>query len=320
MGVILIAAFVGALAVLIFFVGIYLTVERPDDLSERLELYATVAQGDGGRRGRRREGGLRSLLARLDRLLTGRSAAQRLGLYLAQASLRMTVPEFLAIELGATVTGACLGFLLRGYLITAIACAAIGAALPLFLVMRRRGKRLKAFQDQLVDVLSLIVGSIRGGHALPTALDLVSRELPPPASEEFAAVLREIGLGLTQAEALNNLVKRMESPDLELVVTAVNISHEVGGNLSLVLDKITETIRERIRLQGEIRVLTTQQRLTSYLLVALPFVLSAVLALINPEWMMRLFAPGWVRIIPAFAVVSVFIGFVITQKMTRIEV
>jgi tight adherence protein B len=320
LGTALFAALIGALAVLAFFVSVYHAVERPDDLSERLEAYATVARGDGSGRSRRREGGMRSLMGRLDRLLSGRGAAQRLALNLAQAKLRMTVPEFLAIEIGATVVGGLLGFALRGYVITAIVCAVIGAALPIALVSRRRGKRLKAFEDQLVDVLSLIVGSIRGGHALPTALDLVSQELGPPAAEEFAYVLREIGLGLTQSEALNNLVRRMESQDLQLVVSAVNISHEVGGNLSVVLEKIAETIRERIRLQGEIRVLTTQQRLTSYLLAGLPFVLAAILSMINPEWMMRLFAPGWYRIIPAYAITSVLIGFVITQKLTRIEV
>ncbi|MDI7276476.1 MAG: type II secretion system F family protein [Anaerolineae bacterium] len=316
----LIAALVGAMAVVALFAGIYSVADRPDDVTSRLEVYAAVSHGDSGQRRQRGHGGLRAVLGRVDRLLTGRGMAQRLALMLAQASLRMTVPEFLVIEMSAAVVGGCVGFILRGYLVTAVACAALGAALPLIFVARRRGKRIKSFHDQLVDVLSLVVGSIRGGHALPTALDLVSKELSPPASEEFAHVLREMGLGLTQTEALNNLVKRMESGDLQLVVTAVNISHEVGGNLSLVLDKIAETIRERIRLQGEIRVLTTQQRLTSYLLVALPFVLAMVLALINPDWIMRMFAPGWVRIIPVFATVSVLIGFVITQKLTKIEV
>ncbi|HOG48737.1 MAG TPA: type II secretion system F family protein, partial [Anaerolineae bacterium] len=184
----------------------------------------------------------------------------------------------------------------------------------------RRQKRIKAFHDQLIDVLTLIVGSLRGGHALLTALDLVSKELGPPASEEFDRVLREIGFGLTQAEALNNLVIRMETDDLQLIVTAVNISHEVGGNLSTVLEKITETLRERIRLQGEIRVLTTQQRLTSYVLAALPLVLTVVLGVMNPGWIMQLLQPGWTRLIPVAALASDAVGFVLAQLLTRIEV
>ena len=315
----LVVALVTALAVMAFFVGIYVVVERPDDLSDRLLAYAGVETPTQAKTRTRRKGVAR-LLALFDRLLTGRSIAQRLALHLAQANLRLTVPEFLVIVLCCGTVGFAFGFALQRQLVSALAGALLALALPLLFLQQRRHKRIKAFHDQLIDVLSLVVGSLRGGHALLTALDLVSKELNPPASEEFARVLREIGYGLTQTEALNNLVLRMETNDLQLVVTAVNISHEVGGNLSLVLEKIAETIRERIRLQGEIRVLTTQQRLTTYLLAALPFVLATVLAIINPDWIMGLFKPGWVRIIPFGALAAEIIGFFIAQKLTRIEV
>jgi len=318
-GITLIAALLGALAVIAFFAGIYFTAERSAGVTDRLEVYTAGPQAEGGT-SRKRRSGLAPVLSRLDRLLSGQHLAQRLALQLAQANIQMTFPEFLVVELSATVVGGALGLILRGYLVSAIAGGVLGLAVPLIVVQRKRQKRIGAFHDQLVDVLSLVVGSLRGGHALPTALDLVAKELAPPACEEFGRVLREIGFGLTQTEALNNLVTRMESDDLQLVVTAVNISHEVGGNLSLVLEKIAETIRERVRLQGEIRVLTTQQRLTTYLLVALPLVLSVVLSLINPGWIMRLFAPGWVRIIPVTALTFEVLGFFISQKLTRIEV
>lgn len=319
MGIVLLCAFIGTLAVATFFVGVYSVVERGDEVSGRLAAYAASTREQVGG-SIRRAGGLSALFGRLDRLVSSRNIAQRLALQLAQANIRTTVAEFAVVEISMSVVGAMVGFVVGGYTISGIAGALGGLLLPVLWVQRRRARRVKAFHDQLTDVLSLTVGSLRGGHALPTALDLVSKELGPPASEEFTRVLREIGFGLSQAEALNNLVKRMENDDLQLVVTAVNISHEVGGNLSLVLEKIAETIRERIRLQGEIRVLTTQQRLTSYLLVALPFALGLILALINPKWMMQMFAPGWVRIIPATATVMVFIGFLITRRLIRIEV
>ena len=196
----------------------------------------------------------------------------------------------------------------------------IGLAIPWLALERKRHQRLAAFRDQLIDVLVLIVGSLRSGHGLTNALDLVSKETDPPAADEFARVLREVGFGLSLNQALENLVGRVESEDLDLVVTAININQEVGGNLTLVLEKIAATIRERIRLQGEVRVLTTQQRLTSYLLVGLPFFLGTILALMNPSWMMRLFKPGWIRIVPITAVFLEVVGFLITRRLIRIDV
>lgn len=319
MGTAILCAFIGSLAIIAFFFGVYTQVEGSDNITGRLALYAASTREETAPDAERR-GGLTLMLRRLDRVLTGQNIARDLALRLAQANVRTTVPEFAVVEICAAVVGAAVGYLVGGYLISGIAGGVLGLAVPYLLVQRKRTKRIKDFHDQLTDVLSLIVGSLRGGHALPTALNLVSNELGPPASEEFTRVLREIGFGLSQTEALNNLVKRMENEDLQLVVTAVNISHEVGGNLSLVLEKIAETIRERIRLQGEIRVLTTQQRLTTYLLVALPIGLGAILAVISPQWMMRMFEPGPVRIIPAAALMSEMIGFILAQKATKIEV
>ncbi len=306
------------LAVLAGVMGVYIVVEKPGDITHRLEAYAAVRQGAPEKREARR--GMSRLLSALDRLLSGQATGRALALRLAQANVRMTVPEFVVISVSLAVALGMVGFVFQRLVISGLAAGLVGFALPWVLVESRRGRRIKAFHDQLIDVLTLVVGSLRGGHALLTALDLVSKELGPPASEEFDRVLREIGFGLSQAEALNNLVARMETDDLQLIVTAVNISHEVGGNLSTVLEKITETLRERIRLQGEIRVLTTQQRLTSYVLAALPLVLTVVLSLLNPMWIMQLFQPGWVRIIPAVALTSDVVGFLITQRLTKIEV
>jgi len=309
---------ISTLAVLAFFIGIYVVVERPGSIADRLETYAAVRRPQSERTEGRK--GISRLLGRIDQLLRGRSGANKLALRLAQANMRITVPEFIVITASVSAVLGMLGFVVQRHIVSGVAMAAIGLAVPWVFMEVRRQKRIKAFHDQLIDVLTLIVGSLRGGHALLTALDLVSKELGPPASEEFDRVLREIGFGLTQAEALNNLVIRMETDDLQLIVTAVNISHEVGGNLSTVLEKITETLRERIRLQGEIRVLTTQQRLTSYVLAALPLVLTVVLGVMNPGWIMQLLQPGWTRLIPVAALASDAVGFVLAQLLTRIEV
>jgi len=185
---------------------------------------------------------------------------------------------------------------------------------------RRQEKRLAAFNNQLGDVLTLLVGSLRAGYSLLHAMDTVVGQVAPPASEEFGRVVREVNLGLPLEEALENLVRRVGSDDLELMVAAINIHHEVGGNLADVLETIEETIRQRVRLQGEIRILTTQQRVTGYILTFLPFILAGILFLINPTYMMRLFTPGWTLAIPIGALISVFLGFLIMRRIVAIEV
>lgn len=317
MGPALLIGLTVAAAVLLFCLGIYFLVERHGDVSARVEHYASLSSPHDEEDPRKH--GLRRTLISLDRVISGQAFARRLGLRLTQANLRLTVPEFLGAWLLATVGGGLLGLALRGHMLSGIAGAVIGLGVPWLWLSRRRDRRLHLFQDQLVDVLVLIVGSLRSGHGLLNAMEVVAKELEVPAGEEFARVQREIGFGLSQVQALDNLATRMESEDLRLMVTAISINQEVGGNLSLVLDKIAETIRERVRLLGEVRVLTTQQRLTSYLLVGLPFFLALVLFLVNPEWMMQLFRPPW-YIVPAVATASTFVGYMITRRVIRIDV
>ncbi|MDI7274445.1 MAG: type II secretion system F family protein [Anaerolineae bacterium] len=317
MGSAVFAGAASALAVLALFMGVHALAAAPAGLSARLEAYATT--------GRRRSASARDprprdrVLAALDSLLAGRQVAERIALCLAQANLRLTVSEFLGGTFAAGAAGAIVGSALGSHPLSALAGAALGLAIPWLLLERKRRKRIAAFHGQLIDVLVLMVGSLRSGHGLLNALELASRELSPPASEEFARVVREIGFGLSQSEALENLVRRMETDDLQLMVTAINISHEVGGNVSDVLEKIAGTVRERIRLNGEIRVLTTQQRLTSYLLVALPIVLGLVLSVMSPRYVMAMFRPPWV-VIPIVALFLELVGFALAQRFTRIQV
>src|SRR3972149_11415990 len=144
--------------------------------------------------------------------------------------------------------------------------------------------------------------------------------MKPPASEEFRRVLRETGLGVARPKALRNRAARMGNDDVDLVVTAVEIQYQVGGNLTTMLSAVTETIRERVRLLGEVRVLTTQQRYTGYLLSVLPFFIGAMLFIMNPTYMMRLFEPGPILCIPIGALLGIVLGHLSIQRIARIEV
>jgi tight adherence protein B len=166
----------------------------------------------------------------------------------------------------------------------------------------------------------LINGAVRAGFSLLQAMEVVEREMAAPASEEFRRVQREVGLGLPLGEALGNLSARMQNDDLDLMVTAINIQGRVGGNLSTMLAAVTETIRDRVRLFAEVRVLTTQQRYTSYLLSLLPFFIAGILFLLNPDYMSRLFDPGPYLCIPIGAVIGIVLGYFAIRRLGKIEV
>jgi tight adherence protein B len=164
-----------------------------------------------------------------------------------------------------------------------------------------------------------MTGAVRAGFSFLQAMEVVVREIAPPASEEFGRALREVSIGRPVSQSLTDLALRMESKDLDLLVTAITIQYQVGGNLTTMLTSVTETIRERIRLYGEVRVLTTQARMTAYILALLPIFLAGILFLINPEYMSRLFDRS-VICIPIGAMVGIILGFIIVQRMARIDI
>jgi tight adherence protein B len=198
--------------------------------------------------------------------------------------------------------------------------AVASAFVPTLYVRWRQRRRLAAFNNQLGDVVNVLIGSLRAGYGLLQSFDYVSDRLPDPAANEFGRVVREVSLGLSMNEALANVLKRVESDDLELMVTAISIHHEVGGNLTTILESISETIRERVRIKREISSLTAMQRYSAYVLVLLPFMVSGVLFLMNPAYMLRLFEPGPTLCIPLGAFILMVMGFLITRRIVAIEV
>jgi tight adherence protein B len=180
-------------------------------------------------------------------------------------------------------------------------------------------QRLKAFNGQLADTISLMANSLRSGYSLLQSMELVARESPEPIGSEFKRVVREVGLGISPQEALSNLYRRMASDDLDLLITAINIQYEVGGNLAHILDTIAHTIRERVRIKGEIQVLTTQGRVTGYLVTSLPFIIAVIVTLINPNYMNALWEFPWI-IMPICGGVMIFVGYMVIRRIVNIEI
>lgn len=243
---------------------------------------------------------------------------------LARADLKITVGEFRVMRLTAASIGFLLGLAIPvgAPILLAIVLLASGYFFPLMWVARRKRARQQLFDGQLADTITLMSGALRSGYSLLQAMELVAREGTPPVSLEFDRVVREVGLGLSPEEALANLVDRMQSEDLELFVTAINVQREVGGNLVEVMETIANTIRERVKLQGTVRVLTSQQQFSGYVIALLPVGLALMLGIINPKYMLGVFTStmfcGWTMF--GCSAIMLLTGFLIIKQIVNIQV
>ena len=316
-----------AAAVALALLGLSRAVQSRGDAEERIDQWVSqappVSQGAGPQAGAGDDRTLarhNNLVSKMDQLLARRGFAAGLATDLARADLPLTVSEYLAICLGLTLAGFLIGYTVGRNLGFSVLLGLVCAFIPQIYVSRRRAKRLSTFNGQLVDVLERLVGSLRSGYGLSQAVEWVAKQMPDPAGGEFGRVVREMQLGRSLAQALDSMVRRLDSDDLVLIVTAIQIQYEVGGSLADILETVVETIRERIRIQREIRVLTAQQRFSGYVLIALPIGLAILLYIMNPDYEGRLFEPGPTLCIPIGAAIMMLIGYLIMRKIIQIEV
>jgi tight adherence protein B len=313
------AALAVGLAGIVTVLGLANVLAGSDDVSERLETYALVPEEIQRRQGSWGRSSVIRMRLRLNSLLSF-FVSEALSLRLQSANWPITESEFILIRFWSVVAGLALGWLLFRNILPGIGLAIIAYLIPEFLLRRRIYSRRLQFEKQLVDVLVLVKGAVRAGVGFLQSLDIVIQEMNAPASEEFRRVRREVGLGLPLGQALANLHTRMENDDLYLLITAININSQVGGNLSTMLEAVTNTIRERYRLFSEIRALTAMQRYSGYMLTLLPFLTAAILFVLNPDYMSRMFEPGIWLCIPIGALILVLLGNIVIRMMSRIEV
>ena len=328
-------AALAAFAVILIALGLAGT-GRPS-LEQRLERYATQRQGEPEKKGSSVSLGDiiqgSAALAQLNRGLEQRGFGANLARDIARADLKLRVGEYLAIWI-SVAAGVPLVLIILSSFVPALANpiiwivgGVVGFLLPRFWLNRRKSKRLKAFNAQLADTIMLIANALRAGSSFLQAIELVVRESRPPINVEFGRVIREVNLGLPFDAALENMVRRVRSDDLELMVTAIAIQHQVGGNLAEILDTISHTIRERVRIQGEIRSLTAMQRYSGYLVAFLPIGLTGIIFLIAPTFLEPMFQkppellglPLGVCIL-ALAGFSMMIGMLTIRRIVDIEV
>lgn len=315
----------GGLALLLLIVGVVLTYRSSRSLvEERLDKYLgaeAIEDIEAQREAQRQREGA------VDRQLARTGWWEKVSRDLARANLRLKPMEYIWLRLGLTVVGTILGYGIGGgTLVFTLGGLVLGYfSLGMFVKMRQR-QRLSRFNSQLPDMLNLMVNGLRAGYSTLQALEAVSREMPDPISTEFRRVVREVQIGIPLEDALDNLLRRIPSDDLDLVITAINIQREVGGNLADILETISSTIRDRVRLKGEIRVLTSQVRFSGTALAILPIALFFLIYRMNPSYMGQLVQPDNPAVKPigyciiGTGLILIAVGYVVMNKIADIEV
>jgi tight adherence protein B len=311
----------GGLAVSLFMVGIVVELISSKSLANERINQLTAADREINEEIRRRPNPLSDWL---NQNVEKSTYGSRLSRSLAQADLKMKPGEYVALIIISVLSVGMLGYFVGGKsLIVAAITGIFGFFIPGMYLNGQKSRRLIKFSDQLPDMLNLVVNGLRAGYSTMQAMESVSKEMPAPICDEFRRVVQEMQLGVSMEASLENLLRRIPSDDLDLVITAINVQREVGGNLAEILDTITHTIRERIRVKGEIRVLTTQVMYSGRFLSLLPIIVIGVLYLLNREYMMEFFKPesgfcGYIAL--GLGAILIIAGYFTMNKLAQIEV
>jgi tight adherence protein B len=306
----------GAVGVLIVVMGLAANRQPSADAELHMDGFNPAA-ASATKRGSFLEG----MLEGFNKSLTKRGGrSSRLTEELAKADLKLRVSEYVVLVVGLILL-LCLVLLLRFHNpILMLVGIPVGYFAPGFFLKFRQRRRLKAFNNQLGDTIVLLSNALKAGYSFAQAMATIAKSSSPPMADEFSRAVREMNLGVSVDDALQHMVKRIESEDFDLMVTAVQIHRVVGGNLAEILDTIAFTIRERIRIQGEIRTLTAQARASGYIITGLPFALALILTFISPSYITPLFHEWLGYVLIGIGLVSIAIGYGIISKITNIQV
>lgn len=308
------------LATALFFTGLLLWFARGPNTLRQLDFYDQGPAGLNGEEATAHGDSIKArMLGAVDYVASKRGINLIMQQKLERAGLPLRSTEYIYFHVLSVVAIGLVALFLAGLPI-AIMFILIASVLPIIFLDVAVERRKRAFEDQLPDILSLVAGSLRAGWGLLQAIEMVVREMGPPASEELKRVETEARLGLPVEEALWKMAERLNSNDFRWAVSAINIQRDVGGNLAEVLDIVAATMRDRAALRRHIRALTAEGRLSAVVLVALPFVELFLLLMINPEYMAPVFSSLFGVVLFTVGTILLLIGIVWLQRVIRVEV
>jgi tight adherence protein B len=270
---------------------------------------------------------LRERINRPFQALADRSSRQRrlnggltLAEHLARADLKLRTSEFVMIQVAFLIVGATFGLLRFGFSAQFVISAVVWYLIPMRFVKFRQGRRLRDFNRRLPDTLSLLSNALKAGFSLPQAIEAVAHNTAAPVSDELSRAVREMNLGTSTPQALTNMVRRVGSEDLDLIVTAITIQSTVGGNLARILDSIAHTIRQRVQIKSQISALTAQARASGWVITLLPFVVAAILEVVTPSYFRVMFTDPAGRVLLVLAGLSILVGNLFVRRITNFKV
>jgi tight adherence protein B len=237
-----------------------------------------------------------------------------------QADARQPLGFFILLSVATAAVGAYLTFVMSRSVLAALVAAGLAALLPWVYLSFRKNKRLRAFERQLPDALDMIARALKAGHALTGGFQMVAMEFADPARTEFRKTLDEINFGQSYEDALRNMSKRFDCPDLKFFVLSVIIQRQSGGNMAEILEKIGSLIRERFKLFGKVKALTGEARISAVVLTILPFAIAAAIYFLNRNYMEVLFTEPAGQIMVGAAAVMMVLGIFVMRRMITIEV
>jgi tight adherence protein B len=256
----------------------------------------------------------------LNRLLSRVNIAARIDRRLRQADMKMPVGTFLLLSLVLFFMGIVAGRILHWPTILSIVIGIGLLTVPNLIVEIKRRRRLKRFMNHFPEALEMFARSLRAGHSFTGAIQLVAQEMPDPIGQEFSKVFEEQNLGIPLRQALIGMTDRVDILDVKFFVTAILIQRETGGNLAEIIDKIAYVIRERFRVQGQLKVFTAQARISGTILALLPVGMAVLLTTLNPEYMKPLWIEKTGKILIVVAVTMQILGFLVIRKIIRIKI
>lgn len=309
--------------VLFFYLFINLLIPRKQLLRDRTEIYgyrtSKRTAGDDRTEEKGRKGAYKRLVSVVSKAASRRGFGEMFELRLQRAGMSIRGSEFITIHLvSIVIISLAVYFLTRSYFFTFIIMFVV-VLIPFLIINLRTGQRLKKFHEQLPDTLQLISGSLKAGYSFNQALSMVVEETAPPISEEFRRVLSEIRMGLPERDALESMAGRIDSEHFNWVVMAVNIQREVGGNLAEVMEIIASTIRERDQVMRQIKALTSEGKLSAYILIGLPFAVGIIISFTNREYIGLLISSNLGLIMVGIAALLMIIGIIWMLRIIKVE-
>ena len=247
-------------------------------------------------------------------------SSEKLQVKISSAYWAITDTEFILIRIIVTILAILLGWVVTANILGGAFLGGIALLVPPILLDQAIARRQRKFHEQLLDVLIMIKGAVQAGYSLMQALDMMAEQVSEPSATEYGRVLREVRFGIPLEQALLNLSERMENDDLQIVVTAIIINTQVGGNLSTVLEATISTIRDRLHLFGEIRSLTAYSRYVGNFLSLVPFIAGIAVFLITPDYFEAVKTEFITQVAFVFALIGVIIGNILIRRMARIRV